>query len=230
MEDHDQRPVQQNSILTEVARSHEAAGDPTRAGQRLRGSPGSTAGPGAVTRVAGSERRALLALARLSVERALDGLPAPEIGPPLRDMKEPRAAFVTIRRARSGLLRGCRGESRARRPLPECVSLVAVSAALDDPRFPPVTRDELPLLRFEISALTAPQPIRPGDVVVGRHGLLVTAEAGLGLLLPQVPIEQGWDRQEFLEGVCVKAGLARDAWRRSDLELSGFEAEVWSEE
>ena len=180
--------------------------------------------------VGSSERLALLALARLSVERALDGLPPPEIGPSLRDVKEPRAAFVTIRRARSGLLRGCRGECRARRSLPECVSLVAVSAALDDPRFPPVTRDELPLLRFEISALTAPQPIRPEDVVVGRHGLLVSAEAGVGLLLPQVPIEQAWDRTAFLDGVCVKAGLPPDSWRRSDLELSGFEAEVWADE
>lgn len=200
MEGHDQRPVPQNPILS------------------------------AVSPVTGSERLALLALARLSVERALEGLPAPEIDPPLQEMKEPRAAFVTIRRARSGLLRGCRGESLARRPLPECVSFAAVSAALDDPRFPHVTRDELPLLRFEISALTTPQPIRPGEVVVGRHGLLVSADAGVGLLLPQVAVEQGWEREAFLEGVCVKAGLPRDSWRRSDLMLSGFEAEVWADE
>jgi uncharacterized protein (TIGR00296 family) len=93
-----------------------------------------------------------------------------------------------------------------------------------------VTRDELPLLRFEISALTTPQPIRPGEVVVGRHGLLVSADAGVGLLLPQVAVEQGWEREAFLEGVCVKAGLPRDSWRRSDLMLSGFEAEVWADE
>ncbi|MCK5483238.1 MAG: AmmeMemoRadiSam system protein A [Gemmatimonadetes bacterium] len=180
--------------------------------------------------VGAHERAELLALARRSVGRALDGLPEPEIEPALQALREPRAAFVTIRRVATGRLRGCRGECPARSALPECVRRVSVSAALDDPRFPPVTRAELPALRFEISALTTPEPIQPEDVVVGTHGLLLHGEAALGLLLPQVPAEQGWDRESFLDGLCYKAGVPAGAWRSPDMTLSAFEAEVWSEE
>ncbi len=160
--------------------------------------------------VGAHERAELLALARRSVGRALDGLPEPEIEPALQALREPRAAFVPIRRVATGRLR--------------------VSAALDDPRFPPVTRAELPALRFEISALTTPEPIRPEEVVVGTHGLLLHGEASLGLLLPQVPVEQGWDREAFLDGLCYKAGVPAGAWRNRDMTLSAFEAEVWTEE
>ena len=176
------------------------------------------------------ERAALLTLARLSVERALDGRLAPEIVPALECLSEPRAAFVTIRRVQTGRLRGCRGECPARRALPECVRRVAVSAALDDPRFPAVTRMELPVLRFEISALTNPEPIRPEDVVVGTHGLLLSGGAALGLLLPQVPVEQGWDREAFLDGLCFKAGVPAGSWRSPEVSLRAFQAEVWAEE
>jgi AmmeMemoRadiSam system protein A len=104
-----------------------------------------------------------------------------------------------------------------------------VSAALDDPRFHPVTRSELPLIRFEISALSPPRPVRVEDVTVGIHGLIVSTEGALGLLLPQVPVEQGWDREAFLDGVCHKAGLPGGSWRDPGLTLRAFEAEVWAE-
>lgn len=175
------------------------------------------------------EKDALLALARSSVERALDGGAAPDIDPVLAALDEPRAAFVTIRRRDTGRLRGCRGECPARHPLPACVRRVAVSAALDDPRFSPVTADELSLLRFEISALTNPVPIAPENVVVGTHGLLIAGEVNLGLLLPQVPVEQGWDREAYLDALCWKAGLPTRAWQGPDVTLRSFEAEVWSE-
>jgi AmmeMemoRadiSam system protein A len=175
------------------------------------------------------ERAALLALARASVERALEDRPAPQIEPALAALTAPRAAFVTIRRRGTGNLRGCRGECPARRPLAQCVRRVAVSAALDDPRFPPVESTELPLLRFEISALTDPVPVEPEDVVVGRHGLVVSHEGALGLLLPQVPVEQGWDREAYLDGLCWKAGLPAGSWRDPAVALRSFEAEVWSE-
>ena len=178
----------------------------------------------------GHERTELLGLARGSVACALDGRPQPEIVPALQALVEPRAAFVTIRRARTRRLRGCRGECPARRPLPECVRRVALAAALDDPRFSPVTRDELPALRFEISALTAPRPIQPEEVVVGTHGLLLHGETILGLLLPQVPMEQEWDREAFLDGLCQKAGVPTGSWRSPEVSLSAFEAEVWAEE
>lgn len=174
-------------------------------------------------------RIALLALAREAVSRALQGRAPPTAGPRLGALSTPRAAFVTLRRWDTGELRGCRGEFPARRPLPECVPLVAVSAALADPRFAPVTSEELPDLRFEISALTDPIPIEPEEIRIGRHGLIAAAGGAVGLLLPQVPIEQGWDTEAFLEGVCQKAGLARGRWRHTDVSLRAFEAEVWSE-
>jgi len=93
-----------------------------------------------------------------------------------------------------------------------------------------VTRDELPALRFEISALTAPRPIQPEEVVVGTHGLLLRGETILGLLLPQVPMEQSWDREAFLDGLCHKAGVPTGSWRSPEMSLSAFEAEVWAEE
>ena len=176
------------------------------------------------------QRAELLGLARGSVVCALDGRPPPAIGPGLQALVEPRAAFVTIRRARSGRLRGCRGECPARRSLPECVRRVAVASALDDPRFSSVTGDELPALRFEISALTTPRPIGPEEVAVGTHGLLLHAGTTVGLLLPQVPVEQGWDREAFLDGLCHKAGLPMGSWRSGEVSLSAFEAEVWAEE
>jgi AmmeMemoRadiSam system protein A len=174
-------------------------------------------------------RVALLALARESVSRALDGRAPPEIGPEFAAVSTPRAAFVTIRRRDTGELRGCRGECPARRPLAECVRGVAVAAALADPRFVPVTREELPDLHFEISALTDPVPIRPEEVRVGRHGLILAADGTIGLLLPQVPVEQGWDTEAFLDALSHKAGLARGRWRRPGAALRAFEAEVWSD-
>ncbi|MBT8477802.1 MAG: AmmeMemoRadiSam system protein A [Gemmatimonadetes bacterium] len=179
--------------------------------------------------VGARERAALLALARDSVERALVGGPAPHLVPLLASFTDPRAAFVTIRQAQTGGLRGCRGECPARHTLPECVRRAAVSAAFDDPRFPPVTLTELPALRFEISALTTPEPIRSDDVVVGTHGLLLSSGGSRGLLLPQVPIEQGWDRETFLDGLCHKAGVPAGSWRRPEATLTAFEAEVWAE-
>lgn len=106
---------------------------------------------------------------------------------------------------------------------------MAVASAVDDPRFEPVRWHEVPGLHIEISALTPPRPIRPEDVVAGRHGLTVMAGHAAGLLLPQVPGAYGWNREQFLQAVCEKAGLSQDAWRRAWVRLEAFEAEVWGE-
>ena len=179
--------------------------------------------------ISATERRALLAVARAAVERALAGEDPPEIPRGLEELTEPRGAFVTIRRSGTGELRGCRGEFPARRPLPECVRRVAVASAMQDSRFSPLTPEELPAVRFEISALGPSEPIDPEDVIVGRHGLVLTGCGGAGLLLPQVPVAQGWDRTAFLDGLCVKAGLPRGAWNWDGVFLQAFEAEVWEE-
>lgn len=176
-----------------------------------------------------AERASLLELARAAVRRSLEGLRPPDIPEVLARFTEPQAAFVTIRHRVTGALRGCRGECPGRRPLPDCVRRVAVSAALDDPRFPPVTLDEISDLTFEISALGPMRPITPDQVRVGVHGLLVASRRGVGLLLPQVPLEQGWGKSEYLDGVCVKAGLPPGSHEDEDVTLSAFEAEVWSD-
>jgi AmmeMemoRadiSam system protein A len=107
---------------------------------------------------------------------------------------------------------------------------MTIASAVDDPRFAPVTRAEVPGLHIEISALTPPAPIRPEQVVVGRHGLIISAGRTAGLLLPQVPREYGWNQEQFLRALCEKAGLPGNAWRVPGVRLEAFEAEVWAEE
>ena len=106
---------------------------------------------------------------------------------------------------------------------------MAVAAATRDGRFEPVTASELASLRIEISVLSPLAPIRPADVEVGRHGLLLRYGDRRGVLLPQVPAEHGWDREAFLAHTCEKAGLPADTWRRPGVELSGFTATVFGE-
>ena len=176
-------------------------------------------------------RRALLALARRSIVTRLaqgrvlvKGEDYAEVAP------QPRGAFVTLT-DRNGELRGCIGHVLPHLPLDETVVRMAVAAALEDPRFDPVTPGEVPSLHIEISALTVPEPVpSPDAIVVGRHGLIVSRGWAKGLLLPQVPGEWGWDREEFLRHTCLKAGLPPDAWRDPRTKIETFEAEVWGEE
>jgi AmmeMemoRadiSam system protein A len=171
----------------------------------------------------------LAALARAALAAALrgDAAPAAAAGPCL---EVHRGAFVTLRKA--GELRGCIGHLAADRPVVEVVCEMAVAAALDDPRFPPVTVAELTEITVEVSVLTPPRPLEPvdpGAVVVGRHGLLVRHRGTAGLLLPQVAVEHGFDGLAFLEAVCRKAGLRPGAWRHPETEVLVFEAEVVDE-
>ena len=141
-----------------------------------------------------------------------------------------RGAFVTLRKA--GELRGCIGHVAADRPVVEVVCEMAVAAALDDPRFPPVTLAELIEITVEVSVLTPPrrlEPVDPGAVAVGRHGLMVRHRGAAGLLLPQVAVEHVFDSLTFLEAVCRKAGLGPGAWRHPEAEVLVFEAEVVDE-
>jgi AmmeMemoRadiSam system protein A len=177
-----------------------------------------------------ADKQALLTLARETLLNHLEQRDpsSPEVHS--ETLKEHRAAFVTLRQRGSGALRGCIGEVIAQRPLIESVARMAVAAGTQDPRFPAVSADELGDLTVEISALTPMMPIRPEEVEVGRHGLMITKGHYSGLLLPQVPVEQGWDREAYLRGLCAKAGLPSDAWRDENVELRSFEAEVWGED
>lgn len=190
-----------------------------------------------------AERAWLLDLARWAVLRHLSGdddepegsggpddagVPAPPPGVLHRSL----GAFVTFKQG--GHLRGCIGSMVGDGPLYLTVARMARAAAFEDPRFPPVTAAEASGLELDISVLG---PLTrcpdPSLVRVGRHGLLVRQGFRSGVLLPQVPVEWGWDRETFLAQTCRKAGLPpgvwRDAWKDGRTELYWFEAEVFGD-
>lgn len=173
-------------------------------------------------------RKTLMHLAKESVRAAAKGSVYEPSAPPEELLGRPGAAFVTLKK--KGRLRGCIGHVIARVPLYKCVGDVARAAAVHDTRFTPVTPEELDELIFEISVLTAPKPVSPEEVEVGRDGLIISNAGRTGLLLPQVPVEWGWDREEFLEHTCRKAGLPRGCWKDPGTRLESFRAIVWGEE
>jgi len=174
-----------------------------------------------------ARQQALLELARRTLEEHLEKgtIPSYETDDP--HLLRPSGAFVTLRK--DGELRGCIGHLRADSPLYRTVQEMAVAAATEDPRFPPLTREELGAVTIEISVLS---PFRrltdPSQVEVGTHGLLILKDGRQGLLLPQVAVEEGWDREAFLDGLCRKAGLADGCWREGAT-LYAFTALVFGE-
>jgi AmmeMemoRadiSam system protein A len=172
-------------------------------------------------------RKILLRLARQALEVGVCGLIEPkELSDPAPDLLEPRGAFVTLRK--HGELRGCIGHVITSAPLYKTVQECAVAAALADPRFPPITPDDVPSVHLEISVLSTPMEIDPERIVIGEHGLIISQGRRRGLLLPQVPITWNWSREQFLEETCAKAGLAADAWKRG-ARIEAFTAEVFEE-
>ena len=174
------------------------------------------------------DRRYLMTLAKDAVRAAAEGDSFSLKAPVSSLLKEKGAAFVTLKK--HGNLRGCIGHVIAHIPLYECVKDVARAAAIHDTRFSPVTPGELPELTYEISVLTPPEPTTPDKVVVGRDGLIMSRGGRSGLLLPQVPIEWNWGREEFLSHTCIKAGLPSDCWRDPDTQIESFRAIVFGEE
>jgi AmmeMemoRadiSam system protein A len=152
----------------------------------------------------------------------------PSFPPAPPSLSTPCGAFVTLKL--NGELRGCIGHIDACQPLLKTVKDVAVSSAFDDPRFPPVSPDEWPQVRIEISVLSPFERITDLQrITVGVHGLMVRNGHRSGLLLPQVATEQGWDREAFLSHSCRKAGLPADAWRSPDTRIEIFSATVFHE-
>lgn len=158
-----------------------------------------------------------------------------------KDLKlnEKRGVFVTLnKQVGSELeLRGCIGFPLATLPLKDALVQAAMSAAREDPRFPPVRKEELEKIIVEVSVLTEPKEIQvnspleyPKKVQVGVDGLIVKWDRGTGLLLPQVAVEQHWDSEEFLSNTCMKAGAPPDGWLRSDVKIYKFQGEVFGEE
>lgn len=182
------------------------------------------AGPGLI--LSHRQMARLRELARLSVVAAVAGRPLPK--PPTDDpvlARPPGRVFVTLKTR--GRLRGCLGHLGGDLPLAQAVILMAAASARQDPRFRPVRPEELEHLELEISVLTPFRPCRPEQVRVGVHGLVMSRRWRRGLLLPQVPGEQGWDRRQFLAGTCRKAGMEPNCWQDPATRLECFQALVF---
>lgn len=140
---------------------------------------------------------------------------------------ENRGVFVTLHK--QGELRGCIGNPLPDRQLLHAVVDNSISSATEDPRFNPVSMDEMDKIDIEISILTVPEEVDSADkVVVGRDGIIISKGFMRGLLLPQVPVEQNWDLEEYISYGCLKAGLPTDEWKRG-VKIEVFQAIVFGE-
>lgn len=171
------------------------------------------------------ERQLLLRIAHRSIEAAVreQEFLAESVA---AHLQEPRGAFTTIHL--HGQLHGCVGYILPALPLHTTVAETAASAAMNDPRFVPLTIEEAPDIKLEISVLSRPFAISPQQVQTGVHGLIVSDGRRRGLLLPQVAPEHGWDAEQFLSHTCLKARLPADAWRRG-ARIEAFTAEIFGE-
>lgn len=181
------------------------------------------------TRLSGAQQQYLLRMARQTIKDHLSSRGSADIHTDDPAMLRRRGVFVTLTKA--GRLRGCIGQLEARAPLAQAVREAAVSAAFRDRRFRPISMDELKDIHTEISVLS---PLRrvdnPGEIEVGKHGVLVQQGRRQGVFLPQVAPEQGWNREQMLTHLCVdKAGLPPDAWKKTAT-LYVFTAQVFGEE
>ena len=148
---------------------------------------------------------------------------------------EKRGVFTTLTNS-SGKLRGCIGFPEPVFPLGEAVIKSAISAASSDPRFPPVTKEDMDDITVEVSMLSKPVALAvknrkdlPSMIAVGRDGLIAERDSFSGLLLPQVAVEEKMDQKAFLKAVCWKAGMEPDCWKDGDTSISTFNAEVFYE-
>jgi AmmeMemoRadiSam system protein A len=175
-----------------------------------------------------SDKKELLRTARTSIEHAMKGVLISSREESTGPLGELRGVFVTLRLQSE--LRGCIGYVEPRLPLQEAVREVALKAAFEDPRFPPLSDEELKDVEIEISVLSPLRKISsPDEIEIGKHGLVVDAGYTRGLLLPQVAGEYGWGKEEFLSHTARKAGLPADAWKLRGVELFVFTSDVFSE-
>lgn len=175
------------------------------------------------------QQKKLLILARKTIADKL-GI-KPDLDMPVFDdeiFREKCGAFVTLHK--TGNLRGCIGYIEGIKSIPETVKDMALASAFSDPRFPSLSPGEFKKIDIEISVLSPIEKVSDiNDIVVGRDGLIVSRGFNRGLLLPQVPVEYGWDRDTFLSHTCYKAGLPADSWKKTDTQIEKFSAQVFSE-
>jgi len=190
--------------------------------------------------ITAEEQKILLSQAREAITAELEGRkPSWKTGNEELKIKNdsnlstPCGAFVTlhIQNGSERNLRGCIGRMTANLPLIETVRLMAKEAAFGDPRFPPLKKEEFPRCHIEISALSPMSPCPdPRQVKVGVHGLYLICQGRSGVLLPQVPAEQGWNLDEYLEYICIKAGLPPGSYNAPNAQLMTFTAIVFGED
>ena len=179
-------------------------------------------------RLAEEEKQELLRIARATLKEYLISGRVPPGAPHRKCLLAAAGAFVSLHAG--DRLRGCIGTLAESQPLYKAIQEMAVAAASRDPRFEPVTSEELALLKIEVSVFGERyQILGPAEVEVGKHGLCISAAGRRGLLLPQVATEHGWGPEAFLERTCEKAGLPRDAWRLPDAFIEVFTAQVFAE-
>ena len=174
------------------------------------------------------EKRVLLKIVRSAISSALENKKPPLFKFRSEALDRPSGVFVTLRTGED--LRGCIGYIEPLFPLALAAQEVAVKAAMEDPRFMPLTPSELNKIIIEMSVLSPLSEIQDIETIeVGRHGLVIDAGYTRGLLLPQVAIEYKWDRRQFLKHTALKAGLPSDAWKRSEIKLFSFTVEKFDE-
>jgi len=174
-----------------------------------------------------ADQQFLLQIARNAVTSYLAGRTPmlPEV--PSGVLTEPCGIFVSLHKGQE--LRGCIGNIYAASPLYRSAAECAIAAAVGDPRFMPLTPAELATVEFEISVLSLLERVLDvRNIVIGKHGLLISKNNARGLLLPQVAATFGWDRERFLQETCKKAGLKPDDWQH-DATIQSFSALVFSE-
>lgn len=174
------------------------------------------------------EKTKLLGIARSALESRLGPGEVPDFDPDEPALASDAGAFVSLHRG--GHLRGCIGVFSSDEPLYRTVVSMAIAAATQDPRFIPVTAEELASISIEISVLSPMKKIEDvTEIEVGRHGIYIIKGVHRGVLLPQVAVEHGFDRYTFLDQTCMKAGLAPGEWREG-AGIYIFEAEIFKEE
>ena len=182
----------------------------------------------------------LFKIARESIEQYLKDNSFLDIEPYKKEFPNKQGVFITLKTHPTDMLRGCIGFPLPMEYLAKATRDAALSAAFNDPRFPPLRKEELETITIEISVLTPPQKIKIENtkdlkkniekyIRVGKDGLIVTFKNYSGLLLPQVASEQNWDSKTFLEQTCVKAGLTENFAFEADLEIQTFQAQIFFE-